>query len=168
MVFVVVVLVFCFVLLIVCLGAFCFVLFYFAVGLFALFVWGFFFVCLFVLGIYVFCFYECFMLCVYVLGVLFLLVLVVDTRLSWKPHIEDMEKKCIKKLVCRPEEIVWNTLGYQLQDSKSCLHGSSPTISGIWGQHLGNSSQDAHQKTGHSSENWLEDNPWCHENHSHS
>ena len=65
-----------------------------------------------------------------------------------------------------PEEIVWNTLGYQLQDSKNRLHGSCPAFSGIWGQHLGDSCQDAHQQTGQSSEHRLEDNAWCHENHS--
>ena len=91
-----------------------------------------------------------------------------DTRLSWKPHIEDMEKKKgIKKLAVL-KKIVWNTLGCQLQDSKNRPHGSSPTFSGIWGQRLGDSSQDAHQQTGQSSEHRLEDNPWCHENHSHS
>ena len=88
-----------------------------------------------------------------------------DTRLSWKPHIEDMEKKGIKKLCC-PEEIVWNTLGCQLQDSKNRLHGSCLAFSGIWGQRLGNNCQDAHQQTGQSSEYRLEDNPWHHENHS--
>ena len=90
-----------------------------------------------------------------------------DTRLSWEPHIEDMEKKRHQEACC-PEEIVWNTLGCQLQDSKNRLHGSSPTVSGIWGQCLGDSSQDTHQQTGQSSEYRLEDNPWCHENHSFS
>ena len=51
-----------------------------------------------------------------------------DTRLSWKPHIEDMERKGFKKLA-----VLKNTLGCQLQDSKNRLHGSSPTISGTWG-----------------------------------
>ena len=73
-----------------------------------------------------------------------------DTRLSWKPHIEDMEKKKKHQETCCPVEIVWNTLGCQLQDSKNHLHGSSPTISGIWGQCLGDSSQDVHQQTGQS------------------
>ena len=59
--------------------------------------------------------------------------------------------------------IVWNALGCQLQDSKNRLHGSSPTSFGIWGQCLGDSSQDAHQQTRQSSEYRLEDNPWCHE-----
>ena len=68
-----------------------------------------------------------------------------DTRLSWKPHIEDMEK--IHQEACCPVEIVWNTLGCQLQNSKNRLHGSSPAISGIWGQCQGDSSQDAHQRT---------------------
>ena len=69
---------------------------------------------------------------------------------------------------CCPEEIVWNTLGCQLQDSKNRLHGSCPAFSGIWGQRLGDSCQDAHQQTGQSSEYRLEDNPWRHENHSYS
>ena len=69
---------------------------------------------------------------------------------------------------CCPEEIVWNTLGCQLQDSKNRLHGSCPAFSGIWGQLLGDSCQDAHQQTGQSSEYRLEDNPWRHENHSYS
>ena len=30
---------------------------------------------------------------------------------------------------CCPEEIVWNTLGCQLQDSENCIHGRSPTAS---------------------------------------
>ena len=64
---------------------------------------------------------------------------------------------------CCPEEIVWNTLGCQLQDSKNHLHGSCLAFSGIWGQRLGDSCQDAHQQTGQSSEHRLEDNPWCHE-----
>ena len=89
-----------------------------------------------------------------------------DTRLSWKPHIEDMEKR--HQEACCLEEIVWNTLRCQLQDSKNRLHGSCPAFPGIWGQRLGDSSQDAHQQTGQSSEHRLEDNPWCHENHSHS
>ena len=90
-----------------------------------------------------------------------------DTRLLWKPHIEDMEKKKYQEACC-PEEIVWNTLGCQLQDSKIHLHGRCLAFSGIWGQCLGDSSQDSHQQTGLSSEHRLEDNPWCHENHSHS
>ena len=69
---------------------------------------------------------------------------------------------------CRPEEIVWNTLGCHLQDSENRLHGSSPAISVIWGQPLGDSSQGVHQLTGQSSEYRVEDNSWCHENHSHS
>ena len=77
------------------------------------------------------------------------------------------EKKCIKKACC-PVKIIWNTLGCQLQDYKNRVHGSSPTISGIWGQCLGDSSQDTHQQTGQSSEYRLEDNPSCHENHSYS
>ena len=81
-----------------------------------------------------------------------------DTRLSWKPHIEDMGKKRHQEACC-PEEIVWNTLGCQLQDSKNRLHGSCPAFSGIWGQRLGDSCQDAHQQTGQSSEYGLEDNP---------
>ena len=39
-----------------------------------------------------------------------------DTRLSWKPHIEDMERKWHQEACC-PEEIAWNTLGCQPQDS---------------------------------------------------
>ena len=46
---------------------------------------------------------------------------------------------------CCPEEIVWNTLGCQIQDPKNCLNESSPTISGIWGQYQGDSRQNAHQ-----------------------
>ena len=69
---------------------------------------------------------------------------------------------------CCPEEIVWNTLGCQLQDSKNRLHGSCPAFSGIWGQRLSNSCQNAHQQTGQSSEHRLEDNPWRHKNHSYS
>ena len=46
---------------------------------------------------------------------------------------------------------------------KNSLYESSPTISGIKGQCLGDSSQDAHQQTGQSSEHRLEDNPWCHD-----
>ena len=69
-----------------------------------------------------------------------------DTRLSWKPHRGHGEKKLHQEAFC-PVQIVWNTLGCQLQDSKHRLRGSSPTISGIWGQCLGDSSQDAHQQT---------------------
>ena len=69
---------------------------------------------------------------------------------------------------CCPEEIVWNTLGCQLQDSKNRLHGSCPAVSGIWGQRLGDSCHDAHQQTGQSSEHRFEDNLWRHENHSYS
>ena len=75
---------------------------------------------------------------------------------------------CLWLKHCCLEEIVRNTLGCQLQDSKNRLHGSSPTFSGIWGQCLGDSSQDTHQQTRQSSEHRLEDKPWCHENHSHS
>ena len=49
-----------------------------------------------------------------------------DTHLSWKPGIEDIETKGIKKLA------VLNTLRRQLQDSENCPRRGSPTISGIW------------------------------------
>ena len=84
-----------------------------------------------------------------------------DTRLSWKPHIGHGEKR--HQEACCPKEIVWNTPGCRLQDSKSRLHASSPAISGIWGQCMGDNSQDVHQQTGQSSEY-----PWCHENYSYS
>ena len=94
-----------------------------------------------------------------------------DSHLSWgkawHPTLMEATHRGHQEACC-PEEIVWNTLGCQLQYSLNHLHGSRPAFSGIWGQRLGNSSQDAHQQTGQSSEHRLEDNPWCHENHAHS
>ena len=51
-----------------------------------------------------------------------------DTRLSWKPHIENMETKGIKELAVLKK---LEHTGPQLQDSENCIHGTGPTISGI-------------------------------------
>ena len=70
--------------------------------------------------------------------------------------------------VCCPEETVWNTLGRQLPRFwKQSTLGQS--------NHLWNMSPvPGRQQPRHTpinwtkSKYWLEDNPWCHENHSYS
>ena len=66
------------------------------------------------------------------------------TRILWKPHIEDMETKGIKKFAVQ-KKLRGTHWGANSQDSENCLLGGSSIISGIWGQCLCDSSQVRHQ-----------------------
>ncbi|KAK7115905.1 hypothetical protein V1264_001691 [Littorina saxatilis] len=88
-----------------------------------------------------------------------------DPRLSWKPQIEDMEKRWIKKLAL-VKKLSGTHWGGQLQDTEDCVHRNSSPSAGVWGKCLGNRSQDTHQQTGPGPKLWPQDNPWRHEIHS--
>ena len=79
-----------------------------------------------------------------------------DTRLTWKPQIEKMEKSGLHKLA----------LECRLINSDQSLHSNSTTNHGVCIHYVGNGCQDQQEQAGKSPEHDSSSHTWSHENHS--
>ena len=89
-----------------------------------------------------------------------------DKRLTWRPHIQETERRATRRLSLM-KKTGWHQVGSQQQNSQTGVHGKRPTSDGVRISGLGYSKKEQHQQAGQSTERRHATHHWRTKNHPH-